>query len=432
MSTTVSISDAFDGGNIKFVEQDGSTVVLEIKPDPFTELEQKSHLQYFCFRVICSSTTNADADTEIDTDSIEPLTYVIANANQASFPEAWEGTTVFFAPTLNDPNAWKRIASTTYCHQTGQLSWTHTQSGFFAYFPPYSYNRHLDLIAKCGSNVMSLGKTLEGRELDCVKLGVGEKICWLIHRQHPGETMAEYFAEGLLERLLGINGSVDGLVAQLLQKYTFYIVPNMCPDGSVHGYLRTNAGGHNLNREWAPSLNYDAPTLERSPEVYHVLHKMQETGVDAFLDVHGDEELPFNFLAGSEGLPNWGPRLQGLHGAFMASYSRANADMQPHFGYAPDAPNASKPIVASNQVGQRFDCFASTLEMPYKDCYTNPDPERGWTPARSKQLGASVLDALSYIYPYLRDDTEFWTTMRPKDTYVCPTPNYKNAHDGAE
>jgi murein tripeptide amidase MpaA len=54
--------------------------------------------------------------------------------------------------------------------------------------------------------------------------------------------MAEYFAEGLLERLLGIEGSVDGLVAQLLQKYTFYIVPNMCPDGSVHGYLRTNAG----------------------------------------------------------------------------------------------------------------------------------------------------------------------------------------------
>lgn len=427
-TTTVSISDAFDGGNIKFVEQQGSTVVLEIKPDPFTELEQMTHLQYFCFRALISTNvdnSNNENNNNNNNNNELPLTYVISNANQASFPDAWTGSTIFFAPTLNDPNAWKRVASTTYCQETGHLSWTHThESGYFTYFPPYSYNRHLDLIAKCGSNVMSLGKTLEGRELDCVKLGVGDKVCWLIHRQHPGETMAEYFAEGLLERLLGIDGSVDGLVAQLLQKYTFYIVPNMCPDGSVHGYLRTNAGGHNLNREWAPSVNYDAPTLERSPEVYYVLRKMDETGVDAFLDVHGDEELPFNFLAGSEGLSNWGPRLRGLHGAFMASYSRANSDMQADFGYSPDRPNSSKLIVASNQIGERFDCFSATLEMPYKDCRTNPDPERGWTPARSKQLGASVLDALSYIYPYLRNKDEFWTTMKPEDDYVCPTPNY--------
>lgn len=408
--STATISDSFDGGNIKFISQQGSTVTLEIKPDPFTELEKKTHLQYFCFRALCSNN--------------EELTYVITNAGDASFPCAWTGTTIFYAPTLNDPHAWRRVLSTTY--QDGQLSWTHSQSGYFSYFPPYSYDRHLDLIAKCGyQNVMSLGKTLDGRDLECVKLGTGDKICWLIHRQHPGETMAEYFAEGVLERLLGINGSVDGLVAQLLKKYTFYIVPNMCPDGSVRGHLRTNAGGHNLNREWAPSENYDAPTLERSPEVYHVFSKIQETGVDAFLDVHGDEELPFNFLAGSEGLPNWGPRLQGLHGAFMAAYSRANSDMQPYHGYAPDAPNAAKPIVCSNQIGMRFDCFAATLEMPYKDCYNNPDPERGWSPARSKQLGASVLDALNHIYPYLRDDTEFWTQLPLEDEYICPTPEYQ-------
>jgi hypothetical protein len=174
-AATVSITDAFDGGNIKFVAQEGSTVVLEIKPDPFTELERKTHLQYFCFRVILSNTNNDNnSNGSNNGSSNEPLTYVISNANQASFPEAWTGTTIFFAPTLNDPHAWKRVASTTYCQETGQLSWTYTQqSGFFTYFPPYSYNRHLDLIAKCGSNVMSLGKTLEGRDF-----GLRQTWCW--------------------------------------------------------------------------------------------------------------------------------------------------------------------------------------------------------------------------------------------------------------
>lgn len=40
-------------------------------------------------------------------------------------------------------------------------------------------------------------------------------------------------------------------------------------DGSARGHLRTNASGANLNREWASTADYEAPTLERSPEVHH-------------------------------------------------------------------------------------------------------------------------------------------------------------------
>lgn len=40
-------------------------------------------------------------------------------------------------------------------------------------------------------------------EMECVKVGTGEKTCWIAHGQHPGENMAEYFAEGFLSRLLG-------------------------------------------------------------------------------------------------------------------------------------------------------------------------------------------------------------------------------------
>ena len=113
----------------------------------------------------------------------------------------------------------------------------------------------------------------------------------------------------------------------------------MCPDGVVRGHLRTNAVGANLNREWATvKEDYDAPTLQRSPEVYHVLKQMELHPPDLFLDIHGDEELPVNFLAGSQGTPPWydersDKRVEQLHGAFLAAYVRSNSDMQPSIGY---------------------------------------------------------------------------------------------------
>jgi len=84
----------------------------------------------------------------------------------------------------------------------------------------------------------------------------------LVLLHFAGEAMAEYFAEGLLTRLLGLGddsdfGSVDGLARKAREIFTFNIVPNMCPDGSVRGHLRTNSAGANLNREWAPSGDYE-------------------------------------------------------------------------------------------------------------------------------------------------------------------------------
>jgi murein tripeptide amidase MpaA len=159
---------------------------------------------------------------------------------------------------------------------------------------------------------------LSGREIDCLTIGTGPKTCWIIHRQHPGESMAEFYAEGLLTRLLGLDDNWDRLAEKAKELYTFKIVPNVNPDGSTNGYLRTNAAGSNLNREWAPSsapggaldggeeckVPYDAPSLERSPEVYHILRHMDETGCDAFLDIHGDEDLPFKGFAKNERTSN--------------------------------------------------------------------------------------------------------------------------------
>lgn len=49
---------------------------------------------------------------------------------------------------------------------------------------------------------------------------------WTIARQHPGETMAEFFMEGFIERLLD---ETDPVTRKLRRAATFYCVPNMCP-----------------------------------------------------------------------------------------------------------------------------------------------------------------------------------------------------------
>jgi murein tripeptide amidase MpaA len=438
----LSISDSFDGGNVEHVAtteaSEGGprlvTVWLRIKPDVYSELERKAHSQYFCFKSVLSTTTTAAAEEEGKTVTVR---YVIENAGQVSYPQAWQGSTAFVGTNLNDANTWRRALDTTYSPESGHLSWTvhhqlpHASSVYCCYFPPFSYQQHLELLAECSpfaTRIESLGQTLDGRDMDCVVAGTGPLVCWIIHRQHPGEPMASYFARGLLHRLLGIstNGEVDGQVARALSSFTFYVVPLMCPDGAFRGHLRTNGVGANLNREWATvKEDYPAPSLVRSPEVYSVLRRMDQTGVDAFVDVHGDEELPFNFLSGSEGSLHWGSRLQALHGAFCTAYSRANSDMQVQVGYLPPPPGRRAALnIATNAIADRFDCLSVTLEMPFKDCLSNPNPAKGWSPNRASMLGASLIDALVHVHPFLRNSGAFWDELPPDDAYVSPTRKY--------
>ena len=408
----VSISSTFDAGNIEVVSI-SDDVQLKIKPDPYTELEKKHHFQWFAFRAVVSAAIT------------QPVKYSIVNAGDASYADAWAGSKVCYS---TDMRTWQRVESTTYDATKGALCWDFDHSAapsvIFSYFDLYPYERQLALVADCaaaGAAVGSLGQTLDGRELDVVEVGSGPLHCWVIHRQHPGESQASFYAEGLLHRLLGLRqpgGAVDGLARRLLSQFTFHIVPNMCPDGAVRGHLRTNACGANLNREWCTTGEYEAPTLARSPEVLHALAAMDATGVDVFVDVHGDEGLPFTFVAGAEGLGIWGPRIKALQGAFLGAYARANPDMQAEFGYDPDPPLEGNLAVCSNQVAQRFDCLGVTLEMPFKVCASNAG-EVNFDGGRCAALGASLLDALAHVGPQLRGVAEPKFYL-PDDAYVAP------------
>ena len=377
---SLSISSTFDSGNIRVIDaSDPANVRLEIVKD-----HQSDFYQWFHFRVTGEKG--------------QKLRLVIENAGSAAYPKGWEN---YRAVVSQDTMEWRRVPT----NYNGQHLTIETElaenSLYVAYFAPYSSERHQMLIAGAQnyefSNVSVLGQTLDGRDLDLITLGEpgeGKRKIWVTARQHPGETMAEWWMEGFLERMLD---PISAISRDLLARAVFYIVPNMNPDGSARGHLRTNAAGVNLNREWA------TPTMEKSPEVYLVLQKMMETGCDLALDVHGDEALPYNFIAGTEGIPSWSDRLAGLQETFKSSYVKSsNGAFQTQYGYPTNSPGNANMTICSNALAEKFDCLAMTLEMPFKDDANHPDAQFGWSPMRCKQLGASALSPLLAVMPSLR------------------------------
>jgi len=359
----------FDSGNIEVIRiNEDHCAELKIRKDVGDE-----HMQWFYFRV-----DGARGDL---------CTLHITNAGEASYPKAWSGYRVC---TSTDRHTWMRVDTT---FEDGVLTIKHRPEGhmqWYAYFAPYTHEQHFELLAECQHSefvdMKQLGVTVDGRDLHQLTVGDGPLQFWIIGRQHPGESMASWWMEGFLGRLL--DGS-DPLARSLRSSATLHIVPNMNPDGSIRGHLRCNAAGANLNREWA------TPSMERSPEVYFTLAAMDASGVDFCLDVHGDEELPYNFLSGAEGIPGYydGP-LPVLCDVFAAAYERANPDLQREHGYPITPPGKANMTMCTNAVAARFDCPAYTLEMPFKDNADAPDHDYGWSPERSAQLGASAVDAL--------------------------------------
>ncbi|MEY4953859.1 MAG: hypothetical protein RL299_2283, partial [Pseudomonadota bacterium] len=260
---------------------------------------------------------------------------------------------------------------------------------WFAYFAPYSMERHHDLVSaaalELGVSHRVLGHSLDGQPIDCLDLGEGPKQVWLYARQHPGETMAEWWMEGALDCL---TDPADPVGRKLRELCTFHVVPNANPDGSRRGHLRTNAAGINLNREWA------SPSAEKSPEVLCIRDAMDATGVDFAMDVHGDEAIPAVFLAGFHGIPSMRDGQQEGYDRYSAILKRRTPDFQTRLGYPIAGAGKANLTMSTNQVAERFGAVAMTLEMPFKDNNDLPCEAQGWSPERSAILGRDCMGAL--------------------------------------
>ncbi|MCH8479175.1 MAG: hypothetical protein LAT56_14715 [Wenzhouxiangella sp.] len=372
---SIQICSHFDGGNIEVVRADqADDIALKIRRDAGDE-----HLQWFYFQ-LCDAR---------DTDCVMN----IENAGVVSYPDGFEG---YQAVASVDQTHWFRVPTEFDGKRLTIRHRPETDVIYYAYFAPYPLARHQaligDALASPDVRAETLCLTPDGHAHTLLVIGEelpGRKKLWITARQHPGETMAEWWVEGFLERLLDEE---DPVARKLLDQAVVYLVPNMCIDGGVRGHLRCNARGRNLNREWIK------PCPDNSPEVYYVVEKMKQTGVDFSLDVHGDEGLPYNFIAGAEGIASWDDHKQTQLDGFKALLAEVSPDFQTEHGYAVDAPGSADLKKCTDFVAETFDCLAMTLEMPFKDSAITSMPEIGWSPGRSQLLGRACLDA---IYRFL-------------------------------
>jgi len=163
------ISSSFESGNIQLVDistdtSSSTTIVnLNIKEEPMCQSDGRAHYQWFHFR--CSNVKN------------HLLQFQILNAGGASFSPAWHGYNVCATTDTSTAADWFRIPSS-YNKDTGILSWSVTPTTdviYFAYFAPYSSERRRGLLSRLqhlpGVELETLGLTLDGQEIDMVKVG---------------------------------------------------------------------------------------------------------------------------------------------------------------------------------------------------------------------------------------------------------------------
>lgn len=374
------INAHFDSGNIEVIDAgDPAAVRLAIRKDSNADF-----FQWFHFRA--SGVRGVDCAFRIE------------NAGEASYTKGWED---YQAVASYDRLDWFRVETD---YADGVLTIRHAperDAVHYAYFAPYSAERGQDFLGRCLASPrvrhQVLGQTVDGADLDLLTIGTageGKRVCWTIGRQHPGESQASWWMEGFLGRLID---DADPVARAVLDRAVLHVVPHMNPDGAIRGNLRANAAGANLNREWAE------PSMEKSPEVFLTRARMQETGVDFCLDVHGDEGLPYVFIAGADGIPSLTDRQVALRAAYDAALLQASPDYQIEKGYPKAPPGKGNLTMCTAHVAEHFGALAMTLEMPFKDNANAPDSRVGWSPDRCRRLGAACLDALHAVVDDLRD-----------------------------
>ncbi len=367
---TFQIDAGFECGNIEVRGIDGDRADLAMRTD-----SNGPWFQWFYFRV-----TGATG---------RALTLRIVNAAQSAYPGGWPG---YRACVSTDRERWTR-AETVY--EAGVIEIRHgvtSDETWFAYFAPYDLARHQALLERAASapgvRVDRLGHSVDGRPVSRVTLGRGPRPVWLLGRQHSGETMASWWMEGALARLLD---PADPVAARMLTLSTFHVVPLVNVDGAARGNLRGNAAGIDLNRQW------HEPDPEKAPEVAVILAEMQRTGVDVMMDVHGDETIPHVFIDGCDSDPAASAAQIAGMAAFKAALLAKNPAFQTRIGYPPTYGGQGAPRMATRAISRRFGAVGMTLEMPFKDSLEASDPVEGWSQAASARMGADCLDAIAAV-----------------------------------
>lgn len=376
----IKVSSNFDNGSIIVVDESSAeNIVLRLKSDSRSE-----HKQWFHFEV--QGPIGLAHNIKIE------------GVSKSSFPNGWKGYQVVASYDNED---WFRVDTS---FDGEDLVFNHTPSSDkirYAYFAPYPHSRRRSLESLISESKIwhkrVVGFSVKNQPMNVFVLGdecKSKRNIWITAGQHPGEQMGLWFVDGIVRRLIGDND----LAKEIVSKSNVYIVQELNPDGIGLGNHRTNANGLDLNRQW------HEPDPKDCPEVYFVKKEMEKVGVDFLLDVHGDEEIPYNFImSGGNSC-----KLSQLTQSFKQELLSASNEFQLEYDYntftesggscCGSSCSKQQPKKLCDFVADKFGCPAMLLEMPFKDNLNNIDEKYGWSGLRSLRLGEASIEAINRYF----------------------------------
>ncbi len=135
--------------------------------------------------------------------------------------------------------------------------------------------------------ITEIGRTVEGRPLEIVRLGdpAAPHRVLLRARSHAWEPGGNWVVEGLLRGL----AADDPVSQRCLKRYCLYVMPMANKDGVARGMTRFNLLGKDLNRDWDRPADPNLAPENHALEAW--LRRMRDEGKPPHLaiDLHNDE-----------------------------------------------------------------------------------------------------------------------------------------------
>ena len=285
----------FDGGSLAKVEQVASNHVLCHVEGQSDERGRNRQATWYYFRI----------DGARGRDLTLTLTNLVGEYNDKPGAVSMSADTI---PVFShDGEHWQHFPAMEWNAATKTATLrcrAERESLWIAHVPPYPVKRLEALLSEIKRSphvhATEIGRSVEGRPLHLISVtesnrpAAGRKTVWLMARQHPWEAPTSFVMEGALRFIT----SGDPAARRLREQVNFQFVPMMGVDGVVHGKVRFNSNGYDVNRHWNDDDWRSEEFRKRMQEIWSVkktIFEHLDAGgrIDLLVNLHNTETTEF-------------------------------------------------------------------------------------------------------------------------------------------